>query len=719
MAEDIKLNLKVNVEGDTKIKNVSKDLNKINEESKKNTETISLNQTKYGQMFEAVQKGAKMGVSSFKTLKGAIATTGIGLLIIAITALVNWFKKTETGADLIEKGMKILGQTIKEGPIMVFNALKIVVEYLLIPLRTAISIIKNLAGVLTGKESLRDAVKNVTGDVKEMGNQIVEDAKKIGEAGKNIAEAARMADAWDALDDNRRVNLEKNKQLEAEVAELREKASDTDEKLTDRIKALTEAESKNAELYNVRKTDKEEEIRLIQKELELYPDNAEWIDKLAIAKGELADIDKQYADDKKKIGKQLNTLQKEETNDFIKAQKDKTEALEKANKEQTELAQKQSTELTDIQNRIILASLIGKDKELEQLRQAYEKDKVTYKDNKAALLLIDAEYKTNKEAIDKKYKDAHDKQIKDIEDAEAKSDFAKKEAAAVSLDEKFEIENEKNQLWYEEQQVLYADNQEALALIEDEYNERKIESKKEYDQKLLDQDAETRKKLKEGAWEVAQAVADTYLTIQQAKLNKQTSAETAALATQREKALSNVNLTESQKARINEQFDKKEEALKRQQFERQKKQDIKAILINSVVGAAKTISSVGFPAAWPLLIIQAALAAVQVATVNAQKYKTGGFIVGKSHSNGGVQVEAEGGEYIVNAATMKNPNLANQVIAANNAGNGGYSTTSSSTNNFDYDKLAGLINDKKVYVVEKEINDVQNKRVNIEQMFTV
>ena len=49
--------------------------------------------------FKAARTGLKGAVAGMKTLKGAIAATGIGLLVVAVGSLVLWFQKTEKGAE--------------------------------------------------------------------------------------------------------------------------------------------------------------------------------------------------------------------------------------------------------------------------------------------------------------------------------------------------------------------------------------------------------------------------------------------------------------------------------------------------------------------------------------------------------------------------------------------------------------------------------------------
>ena len=48
------------------------------------------------------------------------------------------------------------------------------------------------------------------------------------------------------------------------------------------------------------------------------------------------------------------------------------------------------------------------------------------------------------------------------------------------------------------------------------------------------------------------------------------------------------------------------------------------------------------------MIAGAASAAIEIATIKRQKFAKGGEVKGALHSSGGVPIEAEGGEYVVN-----------------------------------------------------------------------
>lgn len=62
--------------------------------------------------FKKMVGGIKKGVLGMKTLKGAIAATGIGALLIAITSLTSYFTKTQRGADFLNKAMAGIGATV-------------------------------------------------------------------------------------------------------------------------------------------------------------------------------------------------------------------------------------------------------------------------------------------------------------------------------------------------------------------------------------------------------------------------------------------------------------------------------------------------------------------------------------------------------------------------------------------------------------------------------
>ena len=107
-----KVEITIEVDGIKKTVNSLKDAEKamkgLGKETKKVAEENSFlaDAKKKWSDFKAGIKGATTG---FKGLKGAIAATGIGLLLIAITSLVAYFKNSEEGSKKLAIAMEAIG----------------------------------------------------------------------------------------------------------------------------------------------------------------------------------------------------------------------------------------------------------------------------------------------------------------------------------------------------------------------------------------------------------------------------------------------------------------------------------------------------------------------------------------------------------------------------------------------------------------------------------
>jgi len=83
------------------MKGLGKETKKVAEENKFLADAKS--------KFADFKKGIKGATAGFKGLKGAIAATGIGLLLVAITSLVSYFKNSEEGSKKLAIAMEALG----------------------------------------------------------------------------------------------------------------------------------------------------------------------------------------------------------------------------------------------------------------------------------------------------------------------------------------------------------------------------------------------------------------------------------------------------------------------------------------------------------------------------------------------------------------------------------------------------------------------------------
>ena len=108
MAQEVNLDLVARDKASADIKKVKGEIKEAKEE-----QGLFADQTnRLKQSFSKLKGGVGKAVSSFKTLKGAIISTGIGILVIAFGALVTYFTKTKEGSEKLDAIMAGLGATV-------------------------------------------------------------------------------------------------------------------------------------------------------------------------------------------------------------------------------------------------------------------------------------------------------------------------------------------------------------------------------------------------------------------------------------------------------------------------------------------------------------------------------------------------------------------------------------------------------------------------------
>jgi len=140
--------------------------------------------------------------------------------------------------------------------------------------------------------------------------------------------------------------------------------------------------------------------------------------------------------------------------------------------------------------------------------------------------------------------------------------------------------------------------------------------------------------------------------------------ETQALDEEKEKQLSIVGNNAERRAQIEKDF-----AIKRARIAREAAIADRSIasfnaVVNMATAISKTIADNGMPAAIPFIALAAATGALQIAAINAAplpaipKFEKGGavalaggridngYLIGRSHRDGGILIEAQGKEYI-------------------------------------------------------------------------
>ena len=346
MAKKIVVDLEVNSnKGVKEVEKLNKELNNTNKELSGATSTLD---SFTGGAVTKI-KGFKGAVGNlakgFKSLRVAIISTGIGALIIAITAVAQAFRSTEEGQNKFAKLMAVLGAVtdvftdrlaaLGRGLINLFtnpiealkNFGKSIKEFVMDKVDSAVkslglmgsAISKLFKGDFSG--ALNDAKDGIVGlnkalnpaviivdaltkSTKELVKELKEEAKIAGQ----IADQRAKADKLDRqlIVDRAEANRDRAKLLEQAVN--KEKFS-----LQERIGFLTEAGKLEEDITN--KEIKAAQLRLDAKVREnaLGDSNKQDLEEEARLKAELINLETAKLTKQKLVTSQLNALLKEES----------------------------------------------------------------------------------------------------------------------------------------------------------------------------------------------------------------------------------------------------------------------------------------------------------------------------------------------------------------------------------------------------------------------
>lgn len=228
---------------------------------------------------------------------------------------------------------------------------------------------------------------------------------------------------------------------------------------------------------------------------------------------------------------------------------------------------------------------------------------------------------------------------------------------------------------------------------------------------------------------VAQDTTNFIRNLGDKRRQREMRAEKRKLNEQRRQELSNKNLTEAEKDRINKKYDKKAKALDKKQFRRKKKADKQEAIANGATAITKALAQTGGEPVQTALRIAliTAKTAKQVSTISNRKYKAakGGIVQGPSHQAGGVKgtgsfsnIEVEGGEAIINKrATEKYKPLLEKINNSKMESGGIMPSKGSDDTAAEIRKMREENREQtrtmKAYVVENEISSEQAKQERI------
>ncbi len=299
--EEVKITFTIDgIEKEVKsVEELQKEMSKLGKETKKVAEENSI-LAKGKQAFTDMKAGIKGATAGFKGLKGAIAATGIGLLLIAITSLVSYFKNSEEGSRKLAIAMEALGiitgkiQDVfsKLGELLVWvftnpkealmNFVNLIKDNIITRFEGLLKLIPSLGKAISelfkgnfasaGKIAA-DAVGQVVLGVEDITDKVVEATESVIEFGKTVvaevkeavAVATLLVDQFRNIRNAQQALIVDNALLNKEMETQQKIAEDTNRTYEERKEALEkvgEAQVKLAENLAQQAKLEEQNLRL-------------------------------------------------------------------------------------------------------------------------------------------------------------------------------------------------------------------------------------------------------------------------------------------------------------------------------------------------------------------------------------------------------------------------------------------------------------------------
>ena len=637
--------------------------------------------SKFGSTTNSVVNPIKSATSALKVMSQTPVIAILGAIVTVIQKIISSLKSSETTMNRV----RVATAGLKGGAV--------ILERVFQTLGKGIAWVVEKLGVLADKLGLvgeeSKALQQITKDEialeKAERQAIVDNAKDR----LKVSELKNKAAQKDQISSEERIKaLEEAAAVEKQIADrelslaeqrfniLKQKAA-----LTDNDKETNDELAKaEAELYGARQAYNE-------KTKEIYAQLAEVRNSLkttttAATKAEVDAEKKATAETQKDLKSRLSGIQA---------------LIEDAQKADTEIQIKEITDqykkaIDDLSNLSKPIKTEGMtQEEYDELLQQYE----YYETNKTEI--AEQLEKALQEKVAAIQKEGQEKALKAKEDAITEeyekelSEAANNERQRLNLEneilqKQIEVRKEAGAETYEQEAQLQA-NLKALRqldlnteLIENEKNARKVfEIKKAYLEAELeaiqgnaDQEASIRKQLSDlqtQEWQrqidqfskyssKAQDLVSSFNSILSAlderrtnEIEQKYSDQEEALADSLEKGLISQEEYNAKQVKLDKSKEKELAKIERQQAIRDRIASLFKIAIDTATGIMDTVATSPLTGGMPWSAIVGAIGAAQAAAVLAQplpQAAKGKYIQGPSHANGGIQMEVEGGEAIIN-----------------------------------------------------------------------
>lgn len=339
------------------------------------------------QQFQAIGaalNSARGGVggltSSFGLLKGAIAATGIGLLVLAIAGLVGWFSKTDAGANMIGGAFKALGNVV---------------------------------------DVLMDKIWNIGNTLKELFSDPLQFFKNLG---NDIAAAAEegyeFVQSMDAIEDKARELNVQNSETEKVVSQLLLQSKNVGLSYKERIGLLDQASAAELKNHQDQLANAKALEDLLEKDFQRAVERGTDTDDMDQARKDATiariNLEKESINLQEKIDNRRTALEEKQRADEEKAAAAKKKAMEDA-------AKVEAAAIKNLEDLRVAAQQEGIDKEINKIQLDTERKIAALQGSEAQILeqrkLLEDIQGMEIQAIRDKYaKEAEDKAKKTADD---------------------------------------------------------------------------------------------------------------------------------------------------------------------------------------------------------------------------------------------------------------------------------------------------------------
>lgn len=616
-----------------------------------------LNQIPGFSQISGAMSSAKSGVggltSGFGTLKGAIAATGIGLLVIAVSTLVMWFSKTEAGANTlggIFKGignvvdflfgkLMSLAKTIGQVFVSTFNAIKG-------PVTSVIEFIKGIiAEMIRPFTALFDFITTKFPAVGKFFDAVKTSIKGFAtELVNAVKEGYEFVQLMDDIEDRQAAMEITAKRAEIAENQLMLQARNTGRTYEERLALLDKADAITRKTYASQLALADEYRKAVNAEIDAekkrqgaLDDTDEQRDKRKDAELAYLNLKGQEIEIEEKIANRREQIlgKKEKADEKAAADlKKRLEEEEKARQDEQKVWEK-------IEDDKIAAMDDSREKDLAHLKLNLEQQIAALDSNAptyaAALAAAQELARKQKADINAKWDKTDADKLKKQMDLDNEIQLT---SEIAGLNERFMTgEIGRQQYITLSEQAVRESEQRKLAIIKATSG---VESKEYQDQlkKILDQDA---KFAEEHTKQITQATIGTVNTL------GNIFGELASMQDEGSEAAKDLMVAQA--------------------------------IMSTIAGSINAYTSTAqIPLIGPALAPIAAAVAFAAGISNVNKIKStklpkqkaeyGMVLTGPSHANGGIPIEAEGDEIILTKGVYRNPELRNMASALNVMGGG-------------------------------------------------